>query len=226
MPRRCIPLVAGEFYHVYNRGVARQPIFLRHSDYERFMLAFGYYRFAESQMSLSRLLDVNREERERWLAHMTQRAQQRVSIVSFALMPNHFHFLLRVLVDGGLSTFMGQLANSYSRYFNVIHDRVGPVFQGPFKAIRIETDAQMIHLSRYIHLNPLTGHVVRETEWRSYPWSSFSEFLRGRSSLVDLAPVMRHFPSPTDYERFVEAQATLTHSLRLIRHLIPLPPQG
>ena len=76
-----------------------------------------------------------------------------MEIICYCLMPNHLHLLLRQLMDGGISKFMSNFANSYTRYFNTKSKRKGPVFEGKFKAKRIETDEQLLHLSRHIHLN-------------------------------------------------------------------------
>jgi len=219
MPRRTAPLVTGEYYHVYNRGVARQPVFLTKRDYERFLLTLSYYRFLKPSAKLSRFLTLSQGERARMMGRATQTSERLVELISFVLMPNHFHLLVRQSADHGISTFVGRITNSYTRYFNTKHDRVGPVFQGAFKTVRVETDEQLIHLSRYIHLNPLVSHVAKESTWLSYPWSSLMDFRQGRSALVERAPVLEHFASPKEYERFMLDRADYLKKLNQIKHL-------
>lgn len=90
-------------------------------------------------------------------------------------MPNHFHLLLQQIRDGGITEFISKLTNSYTRYFNIRNKRIGPLFQGEFKAVHVETDEQLIHLSRYIHLNPIVSYITKKLE--SYQWFSYLEYL-------------------------------------------------
>ncbi|MBI4096254.1 MAG: transposase [Candidatus Levybacteria bacterium] len=97
-----------------------------------------------------------------------------VEIYCYCLMPNHFHFLLRQNADGGITNFLRKFANSYTRYFNTKYDRIGPLFQGTFKAKLIENDAYLLQVSKYIHRNPLK---LSNCMLRSYPYSSYSYYL-------------------------------------------------
>lgn len=220
MPYRTTPLVTGEYYHVYNRGVARQPVFLTKRDYKHFLLTLSYYRFSNPPLKLSHFLQQSREDQVRLMKQVHKAGKKLVELISLVLMPNHFHLLVRQTADEGISTFLRRATNSYTRYFNTTHDRVGPVFQGPFKTVRVETDEQLIHLSRYIHLNPLMGHVVKASTWRSYPWSSFPDFQQGTSAWLDLRPVLCRFASPKAHEQFVQDQVASAKVLKRIAHLV------
>ena len=103
-----------------------------------------------------------------------------VDIGAYCLMPNHFHILLQQLQDNGISTFVRKLLNSYTRYFNTKNERIGPLFQGQFKAVRVESDEQLLHLTRYIHLNPLVGYVVKDL--RNFEWSSYLDYIKNKLS--------------------------------------------
>lgn len=195
------------------------PTFLSKTDFKQAMLSLSYYRFVNPPMRLSRLKELSYEERDKVLDEV-QTADKYVEIISFVLMPNHFHFLLKQIKDNGVSSFISQFTNSYTRYFNTIHERVGPIYQGVFKSVHVETDEQLIHLSRYIHLNPLVSNIVKKQELRSYPWSSFPDFLRGQSNLVWLAPVLEHFSSTQQYEAFVFDHIQYARELERIKHLI------
>ncbi len=155
MPTRKIPFVNGEYYHVLNRGVAHIPIFNNKRGYEQFTKTMLYYQIENPKPRLSYfspkspLLNVDKKI---------------VEIVCYCLMPNHFHFLLRQVREGGISEFISKLSNSYTKYFNIKNKRIGPLFQGEFKAIHIETNEQLIHLSRYLHLNPLVAYLIKDLE--------------------------------------------------------------
>lgn len=215
---RRTPLVNGEFYHVFNRGVARAPTFISRAEYKQAMLTLSYYRYAEPPVSLARFKEISQEERQQLLASL-QKADKLVEIVAFVLMPNHFHFLLKQNQDKGISKFASQFTNSYTRYFNTLNERVGPLFQGVFKSVHVETDEQLVHLSRYIHINPVVSNVIKEDDLLSYPWSSFSDYVGNVSPQISTVPVLVHFKNPQEYKKFVFDQIDYGKELEKIKHL-------
>ncbi|MBM3211627.1 hypothetical protein FJY90_07215 [Candidatus Gottesmanbacteria bacterium] len=208
-----------EYYHIYNRGIARQPIFADKRDYERFFLTFSFYRFLLPPVKLSRLLQLPHDQREDILNAMNTKSKKLIDIISYAFMPNHFHLLLKQNIDNGISIFLSKSTNSYTRFFNLRHKRIGDLFQGVFKAVHIETDEQLIHLSRYIHLNPVASFIIKDSELISYPWSSLLNYLDGKSSILELKSVLSHFGSPKNYKRFVFDQIEYGKKLELVKHL-------
>lgn len=210
----------GEFYHVFNRGVARQPIFLKKIDYKQAFLTFSYYRFVKPQVKLSRFKEFSLKEKIAYLAQANKSSTKLVDIVCYVFMPNHFHFLLKQNVDNGISIFMSNFANSYTRYLNTKYDREGPVFQGVFKSVHIESEEQLLHVSRYIHLNPLVSYIVNEKNFLLYPWSSLPEYIIGKSSLFDVAPILNTFSSTQTYKDFVLDQIDYARSIKLSKHLL------
>lgn len=213
-----VPLVNGEFYHVYNRGVALQPIFYTKGDYKQALLDLSYYRYTSPPVKLSSFKELSVEQREYLLQELESKNERLVELVSFCFMPNHFHFLIKQLADGGISTFMSRFTNSYTRFFNVKHKRVGPVFQGAFKAVHIVSDYQLIHVSRYIHINPVVSYVINLGGLLDYPWSSLGEFI-GEAHIVDPQPVLGQFPSGEVYKQFVFDQVDYGRELENIKHL-------
>lgn len=183
------------------------------------LLTLSYYRFTKPPMKLSRFKELSKEEQESYLIELEDKNEKLVTLVAFALIPNHFHLLLRQEKDNRISIFVSKATNSYTKYFNTKKERVGALFQGVFKAIHVETDEQLLHLSRYIHLNPLVSFVVREKDFLSYSWSSLSGYLKGELTLVDSKPVIAHFSSPLKYQEFVLDQADYAKHLEEIKHL-------
>ena len=220
MPIRFTPLVNNQFYHIYNRGVAHQPVFSSSRDYERFYLSLYYYRFDNLPFRLSRLLQIPKEERKQILVDLEASHNLTVDLVAYCLMPNHMHLLIKQVSEGGISKFMKQITDSFTRYYNTKYQRVGPLFQGAFKTVRIENDEQLVHVSRYIHLNPLTSYVVRETTFINYPWSSLKDYLAKNSKLVNFRIVLDNFNQKNDYLKFVMDQADYSKELKRIKHLI------
>ncbi|MBI2597543.1 transposase [Candidatus Daviesbacteria bacterium] len=211
MPYRITPLVNGEIYHVFNRGVAKLPIFRDRRDYNRFLETIYYYQFQgpKPQFSqLKRFKDFNFEKNKRI-----------VELNCYCLMPNHYHFLLKQLEDNGISEFMNKTSNSYTKYFNTRHTRVGPLLQGQFKAIRIESEEQLIHVSRYIHLNPIVSFLVKDL--KEHDWSSYKKYVGlEENKLCNIDLVLSIFKTPQKYEQFVLDQVSYGQSLEMIKHVL------
>ena len=167
--------LAGHYYHVYNRGCNREPIFLCEDNY--FFL-------------LKRM------------KHLLPTSQ--VSIIAYNLMPNHYHFVLRSETDDGISRFIMPLFDSYTQAFNKQQGRTGTLFQGRAKHIEVDSDIYVIHLTRYIHLNPVMAHLVSSPE--EWPYSNYLEWIDRRpGTLIDREFVRRYFPNPGDYQLFVNS---------------------
>lgn len=206
MPRRSPLLINNDIYHVFNRGVEKRKIFLTYRDYHHFLESLDHYRTNNIKFS-----------RKGKMAIKPMNKMKLVEILCYCLMPTHFHLLLRQMSEGGISKFISKVSNSFTKYFNVKNDRVGPLFQGVFKAVRIESDEQLIHVSRYIHLNPLAGNIV--TNLKKFEWSSYPIYISERqASLVSNREVLDHFSSKKDYERFVLNQVDYAKELELMKH--------
>ena len=144
-----------------------------------------------------------------------------VEIIAYCLMPNHLHLLLKQLEENGISIFMSNLTNSYTRFFNTKQKRKGPLFQGKFKGVRIETDEQLFHVSRYIHLNPYSSFVLKSLEeLESYPYSSLPEYLGLKKEIhCKTEIILNNFKNIQSYEDFVFDRAGYQRELEKIKHL-------
>lgn len=221
MPIRKTPFATPEIYHLLNRGVARAPIFTNKRSYKRFIETIDFYRFANIPLRLSYFLVLSLDDRQRMRSDLEKQNQKLVEILCYCLMPNHFHIVAKQLMDGGISMFIRKTCDSYTKYFNLKNDRVGPLMQGNFKAIRVETDEQLIHLSRYVHINPYIGNVVQRKELLVYPFSSLPAYLSTEDFVfLNKDLVIGHFPSAREYKRFVLNQADYKKSQLHINHLM------
>ena len=111
---------------------------------------------------------------------------------------------------------MGQISNSYTKYFNIKYSRVGPLLQGAFKAVLIESEEQLIHVSRYIHLNPVVSGMVNKPD--SYLWSSYLEYMSPASNLCVSSEILGLFSSREKYKEFVEEQIDYGKKLEKMKH--------
>ncbi len=214
-------LATEQIYHVYNRGVAKQNIFHDKRDYSRLMDLLEYYRFTKPPLRFSHFNRLaNIPKKEIWDKFM-KRSQPLVEILSFCFMPNHLHLLLKQVKEKGISIFMANMLNSFSRYFNTRHHRVGPLFQANFKAVRIESDEQLVHVNRYIHLNPVTSYLVETNKLGDYQWSSLSHFL-GQSSMnfIESSYILNRFKKIASYRKFLLDQVDYQRKLQEIKHLV------
>lgn len=209
MPSRHVlrEFAENEIYHVFNRGVEKRIIFQDEKDYRIFI----YYLFIYlSPLDIAISLYPNLP-----LRLQAKNLHKEVELLSFALMPNHFHFLLKQNTPDGIIKLMKQLTNAYTLYFNQRYKRVGGLVQGRYKAVRIETDEQLIHVSRYIHLNPVVASIVKLPE--EYQWSSYCEFIYEKNEKIcKTKHVLEHFSSRQDYEKFVQNQADYLGSLEIV----------
>lgn len=212
MPGRNTPLVTGEYYHIFNRGNEKRNIFTQPRDCKRFLQTFYYYQFTGPKPSFSKYAksDLN--------SFKPDLEKKLVKVLCYCLMPNHFHFLIKQLKSNGISNFLSQISNSYTKYFNTKYTRIGALLQGVFKNVRIETDEQLIHVSRYIHLNPVVSGLVKKPE--EYKWSSYLEYITQNPSVcsISIDEVLGLFSSPRKYQEFVEAQIDYGTTLEILKH--------
>lgn len=221
MPGRKVPLITGQIYHVLNRGVADQVTFLNKKDYQRALDSFLFYRHVDTPLRYSYFIRQTKERRLEILQQIEKRAEYLVDILSYCFMPNHFHLLLYQLKDDGISKFISKSVNSYTRYINTKLSRVGPIFLGKFKAVRVETEEQLLHVQRYIHLNPYSGFVIKNLqELENYPYSSLKEYLNiTTDKTCNKKLIMSFFKNDIDsFKKFVFDQADYLKRLQQIKH--------
>ncbi|MEK7544352.1 MAG: transposase [Patescibacteria group bacterium] len=186
------------FYHVYNRGHNKQTIFYDARDYRRYLKRLGEYLI-----------------------------KHEVTLLAYCLMPNHVHLLLRQDGEEPMDRFIHRLHTAYTMYFNIKYERLGSVFQGRFKAKLIDTDEYLLHVSRYIHINPI--EIVQDyaqgpalsVELGKFPWSSYGEYLKQRSENLCNTEIIRNYFSnsplqgKTTYRLFVEEYLGISTPERL-----------
>ena len=216
-------LVSGETYHVFTKSIAGYKIFNTDSEYSRIMAMLHYYKVKNRGLKFSSFMkSENMTYSVRTLASISKygsdRNERRVEIIAYCIMPTHLHLILRQLSDKGVSTFMSNVLNSYTRYFNIKHNRKGPLWEGRFKNVLVETDEQLLHLTRYIHLNPVTSYLVDSPEiWHA---SSYNEYLSkdGIENICKYEDILDI--TPDLYRKFVEDRASYQRDLINIENVI------
>lgn len=220
MPARFTPLIENYYYHVFNRGVNKRYIFKSKYEYGRFILSLKFYNSLEYPIRFSIFMKLSSNQRQE-IWDRLQNEKTYTDILSYCLMPNHFHLLLKQNTENGISKFLSNLQNSYARYFNVRNERIGPLFQGQFKAVKIDSEEQLLHVSRYIHLNPYSSGIVKsQTKLIKYLWSSLPEYISNvKFPLCTKDDILTNFKNVNNYKDFVLDNAEYQKTLEDIKHL-------
>lgn len=211
MPSRNLIKVYVEngFYHVYNRGVEKRTIFEDDQDYK---VLLKYLKEALSPPPDLRTLKVLvplQGASFKGVPRQPKNFQNEVNLLAFCLMPNHFHLLLRQTGPNSMESFMRSVITRYSMYFNKRYNRVGKLFQGHYKACLVLNDDYLLHLSRYIHLNPLRDGLAKI-------YSSYEQYIGGRYADWIKSDIILSFFNRADkeflkgvntYKQFVEKKS-------------------
>ena len=139
-------LVSGNIYHIFNRGVEKRDVFMEDKDYSRFISDLGLFNDIKPANNVGFKLRQTAIDSENQYKNQHIFENKLVDILAFCLMPNHFHILLRQKEDKGISKFMNKIGVGYTNYFNLKCKRVGPLFQGAFKAVLIEKESQFLYI--------------------------------------------------------------------------------
>ncbi len=199
MPRRNIVKQDSPdtYYHIYARGNSRGKVFLDAEDYGVFIKLLKRYLSAEEAHDPYGVSYPN--------------FYNKLELLAYCLMPNHFHMFIYQHQSEAMPGFMRSLLTSYSRYFNKKYQRSGPLFESSYKASAITDDSYLQHISRYIHLNP--------RQWRSYPYSSLEYYLqRSEDNWIRPGRVLALFDSSDEYLRFVEDYTEHKQMLDILKH--------
>lgn len=223
------PFINSYIYHIYNRGVEKRKVFLDNQD--RFRFIHDLYEFNDEGpvININYRFQRNRSKyMEVELPYIRKKRKLLVDIFVWCLMPNHYHLLLRQKIDKGIVLFMQKLGGGYTNYFNLKYKRVGSLFQGRFKAIVVENDNYLTHLSRYIHLNPVE---LIEPNWKikgiknwsksknfleKYRYSSYLDYI-GRKNFPSLTQrdfINEYFKNSKEYKKFMQDYISVDDNIK------------
>ena len=222
---RKVKFEVGKYYHVCNRGVDKRNIF--NSDADKWRFLQGIFLFNDENRLLNTLFQIEKENQGRinfnllkdFVDKNIENRNPLVRILADCLMPNHYHFLLEEIKEGGISSFMQKLGG-YTTFFNKKNNREGCLFQGRFKAIEIKNDIQLQYVLAYINvINP--GQLIKpnlkevgvenieELERifnfaKEYSFSTNPDYLGIRDSfIIEKGIYKEFFPTSEDYEEFI-----------------------
>jgi len=179
---------------VFNRGVDKRDIFL--DDLDRLTFIHDLYEFNDENPVANAVKfveveppQIGDERRDERILRRYRKSPRKplIEILAFVLMTNHFHLMIRQLVDGGIVRFMQKLGTGYTMSFNKKYERNGSLLQGRFKSVLVNFNRQLSYLPHYIHINPIDLMVFEDSAdisteekfnfLRSYRWSSFPDYI-------------------------------------------------
>ena|SRR3989344_4770723 len=208
----------GTYYHVFNRGVAKQDIFTDAEDYTFFLrrLKENLYPKIDKEKPLYSgdiLLNLKKGDRRKLLP------PDSFELVCYCLMPNHFHFLIKQLKEVPISALMLKMGTGYSMYFNKKKDRVGALFQDAFKAIPIENNDYLFWLSLYIHQNPIEAGLINNL--KEWPWSSYLDYIGERDGILcEKSIILEQLNTVKNYEKMIDKDLKKHKEFKKLSNLI------
>ena len=189
--------VPDSYYHVYARGASRKTIFIEDEDFNYFISLFHRYL---SHDEVTNSINVPYEK-----------LHDDIELLSYCLMGNHFHLLLYQSEQGTMARLMRGIMTSYSRYFNKKYELSGSLFETRYKASRISNDEYLMHISRYIHLNP--------DKWERYPYSSIAYYRDEKApDWLHTERILELFSSPNAYMEFVKDYKDIRDVYEVVKH--------
>lgn len=147
-----------EYYHLYDRGCDKRPVFMEKSDYRRFLMMLFLCNDQKRKIDFRQYKGSTFEE-----IFAVSRSEPLVAIGAYCLMENHIHLLIKELIENGTSKFIQKLLTGYTMYFNKKYERTGALFGGHFKASHLNSDEYLKYIYSYIHLNPIK---IIQSDWK------------------------------------------------------------
>ena len=212
--RRKDKFIEGEIYHIFNKSISSYGILKSLDNAQRFLNTFEYYNNYLEIKSYSQSIRTKKFEYKNIIYPIENSL---CKILSYCVMPDHYHFLLKILKNNSFSKFMSDVENSFTRYFNIKFGRKGPLWQNSFKSVEIRSNEQLLHVSRYNHLNPTTNRLVDRPE--DWIFSSYKDFITDKKLLNDFMKEIS-IDDIDDYKKFVENNIEYQRDLKHIKKLL------
>ncbi len=203
-----------KIYHVYTKSIAGFKIFLNDADYIRILKLLRFYQF-NPKIKFSYYERLKNKIKNYY--NQSKSKNPLVNIIAYCIMPTHIHLVLEELSEMGISEYMRKVLDSYTRYFNKKIKRKGPLWEGRIKKVPVLSDEQLLHLTRYVHLNPTSAGLVEKPE--DWKYSSYREYIGLEDKRICIINKFFDF-SEKEYKKFVEDRIDYQRSLEVIKHLI------
>jgi len=205
----------GCYYHVFNKSISNYGIFKNNYNSQRFLGTLDYYNNSDKKKKFSLAIRDNNYKYNDLIFNLFNNPI--VKFLTYCIMPDHYHLLIKVLQNDVLSKYINDFENSFTRYFNIKYDRKGPLWQSSFKTVIINNNEQLLHVSRYVHINPTTAGLVEKPE--NWQFSSYKNIIT-KENLLKKVLTEFSISKPNIYKKFVENNINYQKKLKLIKKLI------
>jgi len=213
---RKVQFVTGEYYHIFNRGTDKRNIFGDKYDYERFFQSMEEFNTIEPIGSIFESSFRRRNQLGNPVSKLKMKKDKPlVDFIAYCLNPNHYHFILRQLVDRGIEKFMHKLGLGYTKHFNHKNHRNGVLFQGPFRGVHIDSNEYLLYVSAYVNLNNSVhklGNGVSKSSW--------DEYIHRRNGICDKKIILEQFKSISEYKNFSKGALKIMLERKEMEHLL------
>lgn len=211
------PLQNNQVYHIYSRSISKYTIFNDKKEFNRMCQLINFYRYRDFSYKLSQFNDLSATMQKQVIGDLKINKDLFAEVIAYCLMPTHIHLILMQKSKNGIEKFMAKILNSYSRYFNTKHGRIGPLWSTRFKSLLIKDDEQLLHLTRYLHLNPTSAGLANKPE--DWEYSSYKEYLDHSGCGLCNYDALINF-QPKQYRKFVNDRKSYQRDLSIIKSLL------
>ncbi|MDP3974592.1 MAG: transposase [bacterium] len=208
--------IKGKVFHICNKSIANFEIFKYGKNYKRFLTTLNYYNNSINKINLDLYLRNETTTNLRFNL-LDMKESGIVKFLAYCVMPDHYHLLVKILLTRQLPKYISDVQNSFSRFFNGKFNRKGPLWQSRYRSVEIETNEQLLHVSRYIHLNPTTSSLVRKPE--DWAFSSYKYYTKSDYYLKEVLNEIT-INKAERYRKFCENQIAYQRKLKQIRKLL------
>lgn len=209
-------LVNNEYYHIFTRSIAKYIVFNDQAEFRRILKLIALHRFIDFDYSYSQFTEFSMRNQKNIIRNLENKNDILVEIVAFCIMPTHIHLLIKQISDNGITKYMGRTLNSYSKYFNAKHQRTGPLWASNFKNVLVSNNEQLLHLTRYIHLNPVSAGIIEKPEkWQFSSYKEYSSPSNNKNNLCNYKDIISL--SSKEYIKFVHDRKNYQRELSLIK---------
>lgn len=208
-------LYDGCFYHVFNKSIANFGIFKNSNNALRFIEILDYYNNINLKKRYSL---VKKRKKYKYENILYVKEDSVCKFLAYCIMPDHYHLLIKILSTSiPIFKYISDVENSFTRFFNIKYKRKGPLWQSRFKYVRIRNNEELLHVNRYIHINPTTSYLVdNPIEWKH---SSYRDYLKNDQILGKIITEI----SITDkklFNKFTVDQIDYQRKLKIIKKRI------
>jgi len=213
LEKRSMYFKAGTFWHLCNKSIANYGIYNDAENSQRFIETLDYYNNTDNKVKLSL---AKRNKIYTYGNLLFPKNNSKTKILTYNIMPDHYHLVIKILKDDLLSKYISDVENSYTHFLNKKFGRKGPLWQSRFRAVLIKTNEQLLHVIRYVILNPTTSNLVEKPE--DWHFSSYKDIISNPIFLKEYLSEIS-ISNPITFKKFVENNIDYQKKLKLIKKL-------